>query len=345
MENYALAWKKQMNFKQSAYDEFVEAFQKIPPSFFSQKVDGILGALVWKRGSLPYFVTVNNIKVTDLPVLYEYDKILRSIPNLDSAVVVGELVAMKAGTILPFPQTSSVVRTAYREENKPYIYHWLFDVYSLNGKRIKNYEEAVTFINNYFRKSSLKIRIPKIVRGDIRVFEKLFEETVSKQGFEGVVARLPNRNYKVKKSFTADLAVIGFGSTKMPAWRKKQISYLITAFIAKDRTYRVSSKVGSGFTESERSELFEYCNANNAGVFSEATGDFFVKPGLIVEVKFDRFRVKVTKAFSYSKGKYNFVGEKPSVSLDLPRFIRIRTDKRPTPYDVRLSQIPGWVGD
>lgn len=69
-------------------------------------------------------------------------------------------------------------------------------------------------------------------------------------------------------------------------------------------------------------------------------GNFFIKPELIIEVKFLRYHINNMDCYSYKNGIYNNIGKKESITLINPRFNRIRVDKKINDYDVRISQIP-----
>ncbi len=343
MINYALNWKKAVNFKQIELDEFIKKFPKLPTSIFLQKIDGILGAFVYEKGKESYFSTVNNIVIKDLPVIYEYESVLKD-ADIKEAVLIGELVAVKAGHILPFPQTASVVKTSYREDNKSLIQHYVYDVWSLGERKITNFHEAFLFLaKNFTRKNSIRVHMPRAAAGGIDALEKVFREWIGKPGVEGVVARLPDgKNYKIKPAMSVDLAIIGAGHERMPAWKKNQISYLITAFMDKDGVFRLSSKIGTGFSNMEREHLFEYVKTVSVQSYN---GEFFFKPTKVAEVQFDRYRFKVMPAYKWDEFRYIKVGSLLSTTLDMPRFLRFREDKEVNEYDVRLTQIVDFPED
>jgi len=340
MRNYALEWKKRINLKQLAYDDFVSKFFNIPNTFFLEKVDGLLGILIYREGKKPFFQLSGGSLISDLPVLYEYEIHFKRL-KIKEAILAGELVAQKFNTVLPFNQTQSIVRTAYRKlEYRDLVHHYPVDVYSLNGKEF-NFKQAINFVSKNFGRIGLpRVHIPRIVYGNIDSFRKLYTEVEDKPGFDGVIARdIRGRNYKVKFTGTVDLVIIGAGHTDMKAWKKNQVSYLLTSFIDSEGLFRTSSKVGTGFTLKERMALFNYIKDST---IYKKDGEFFVKPKLVVEVKFFRRRMTSTTTYKFAKGRYDLVGNKKSVTLSHPGFERIRTDKKPDRYSCRLEQIPDW---
>jgi len=338
--NYALDWKKFVNLRELPYDVFVSKFMKAPSFYSIEKVDGQLGALVYREGKPSFFQSTGGGIVKEIPVIYEYETILKKI-GVKQAILMGDLVAMKFGTVLPFNQTESIVKRFHVVENKPLIHHFLFDVYSFDKKRVKDYREALSILGKYFdRKKLVNIHIPKIAYGDIRVFRKLYADTKDLPGFDGVVVRLVDgRNYKVKYTANVDVVVIGAGHERLPSWPRKQISYLLTAFIDSKGIFRTSSKVGTGFTAGERASFYKY--VNERPLYGEG-GEVFVRPKLVIQVKYYRVRITKTPAYRFTRDRYEPIGDELSATFSHPTFERIREDKRPTKFDVRLEQIPSF---
>lgn len=339
MENYAQEWKKYVNFTAVSYNDFVsEKGEKILPAYLIEKIDGMLGALVWEKEKDSFFLTSHSGIVKDLTVHSEYNAVLEK-TGLKQAVLIGEIVVQKGGKILPFNVITSVVKTAYKKpENDPLIHHYLFDVFYLNNNRVTGYRQALSFLSRYFTKyGGVKIRIPRTIYGGMSDFRKLFDKVIKEPGKEGVVVRTDSKAFKIKISDTLDLAVIGGGKVGLPAWEKDQVSYLKLAFIDKDGNFRYSGKVGTGFTHSTRSSFFKYLHKKK---LYEEGGEIFVEPELIVEIKYFRYNITTTGFYRFTGKKYEKIGEKKSVTLIQPSFVRIRDDKKPNSFDVRMEQIP-----
>jgi len=341
MKNYALEWKKYVNFKDVSYSDFMSKFYNLKDAYYMEKIDGMLGALVYIRDKDIFFQTTTGAEIRDdLPVLKEYKFILDRISSIGKAVFLGEIVAVKHNTILPFNQSQSIIKTSYITENKMLIHHYLYDVWEVNGKRF-NFPEAIDFIKRNIDERTLSyIHIPKTSYGLIKNFRYLYSQSVGKKsGIEGIVVRTKDKNYKVKPFSTFDLAVIGAGEVGLPAWNKNQISYLITAFVDKNGIFRTSSKVGTGFKEKERRELFDYVQKNKV---RESNGKFFIKPELVVEVQWRRYSIIETPAYKFKNGQYEYIGNLKSASMHMPSFLRVRTDKKINYYDLRIEQVPGY---
>jgi ATP-dependent DNA ligase len=336
IRNFAAEWKQTVNFKQIEYNDFVSKFEKVTDSYFLEKIDGVLGAFTYVNG-FGAFTTVNNIKISNLPTIDEYKSILQRNKDLNHIVLIGELVGVKNNVILPFPELISVVKTSRLDRNKPLIHHYIYDVFSIDGNRSTSYKESMKFILENFQ-GAKRIHIPKYVYGGIEDFKKLYAKSITKRGIEGIVARLNDGkdNYKIKSSVTFDVAIIGAGKVGMKAWKKKEIPYLIVAFLDKNGIFHISSSVGTGFTMKERQDFFRYMIRNK---IQETSGEVFVSPTRVIEIRGFRVRVRKAPSYSWNEKEYRYVGEKDSVILDSPSFIRERPDKSVNFRDIRLDQI------
>lgn len=336
MSNYSDQWKKDAKFRQVSYDEFVTIpFSK---GTFMQKVDGMLGTFVFSQNNKSFFQTTTGKEIADIPVIIEYEKLLTKM-GVSEAKIPGELTAEKNGKILPLNEIQSIVKRSREEQNKDLIHHYPVDVISLNNSKV-SFSQALRFISKSF-KSQKHITLPKIVSGDLNDFRKLFSETMQ-PGFDGVIAReIAGKNYKIKYVNTVDLVIIGAGNLTYPAWLKKQISYLLTAFIDKDGNYRSSSKVGTGFTEKQRADFYDYITKNTLYM---NRNEFFIKPEKIIEIKYFRTRITDTPIYMYAGKQYMNLGMKKSVTFSHPSFVRMRPDKVPNKLNARLEQIPDFKG-
>lgn len=334
MQNYANKWKKDSKFRQITYSDFVSIPDDV--GIYMAKVDGMLGGLIFDKDNF-FFQTTTGKEHVDLPALTEYSVLFKKY-GITQAIVMGELVAQRGGTILPFNETQSIVKKSYIPANKDLIYHYPVDIVSLNNKNF-TFSKAMSFLSRVIGKIGLPhIKLPKYEIGKLEVFRKLYKEILGKPGYDGVMARNYNgKNYKIKFVETADVVIMGAGHEDMIAWNKGEVSYLLTAFIDKDGLFRSSSKIGTGFSKPQRIKLFKYVNDNY--VYKE-NGDYFLKPHMVVETKYFRYRITPTPTYKFENGIYKHVGNNTSITFSHSSFERIRVDKKATKYDTRLEQIP-----
>jgi ATP-dependent DNA ligase len=339
MQNYSSTWKKQANFKQVSYDDFVTEYDNITNEHIMEKVDGMLGAFVYREGKEAFFQTTRGHIIDNIPAINEYGVRLKNL-GIKNIVIMGELVAIKGGTILPFNETMSIVKTFHRPANKDLIHHYPFDIFEVNGRKM-NFKESIKMLFSIIGvRGFTHIHLPKMVVGGIKEFREFYKYVHERPGYDGVVVMdVGGKNIKVKFTNTVDLVVIGAGHVDMKAWQKDQISYLIPAFIDKRGYFRSSSKVGTGFDMSFRRKLYDYFNKNK---LFQRDGDLFVAPKMVIEVKFFRYRITKTPIFKYERNYYIGQGRDKSITFSHPSFQRVREDKSANKIDVRLEQIPEW---
>jgi ATP-dependent DNA ligase len=337
MKNYAEQWKKDIGLRQISYNDFVSL--QFSGGYFIQKVDGMLGVLVYEAGSKPFFQTTRAREIVDIPAINEYETLFKK-NGIESAKIPGELIAKVSGRLLPFNKTQSVVKRFAEPQNKDLIYHYPLDVIEINNKKY-SFRESLHFFDKTLGSYGLPhITRPKMVVGGLKEFRDLYEETLNAEGFDGVIGRnVDGKNYKIKFVSSADVVVIGAGHEDMKAWSKDEVSYLLTSFIDRDGKFRSSSKIGTGFKRKRRQALYKFIKDNT--LYSKK-GEFFVKPNLIIEVNYFRNRITPTPTYEFKNGVYNLIGSSKSITFSHPGFLRIRPDKRANKYDVRLEQIPEW---
>jgi ATP-dependent DNA ligase len=336
MKNYSLEWKKEINLKQFSYEDFVTDFSRLKNGIYIEKLDGMLGTLIYENGKAVFQTTTGAI-INEIPCAYEYESLFKK-RNVKEAIIPGELVAKKNNTILPFNVTQSIVKRFHQEANKNLIYHYPLDVISIDGKS-PNFRQSISIITRSFGRTA-HIVLPKVVEGDIESFRKMYKSLEDEVGFDGVVARnLGGKNYKIKFTNSADLVVIGAGKEGLPAWEKGQASYLLTAFVDKNGLFRTSSKVGTGMTHFRRDAFYRFVHENK---LYKSGGEIFVKPILVIEVKYFRHRITPTPTYKFVNDKYVTAGKNKSITFSHPSFERMRTDKKANKYDTRLEQLPDW---
>lgn len=340
MINYTTAWKRKVNFKPIDLSNY-EHFFKNKTFYLSEKIDGMIGALVYIRNEDCYIQTPIGNEIRNISLTYNYQHILDSIPEIKSIVIIGELAAVINNKILSFSKSMSIIKTYSRGNNGSLIYHFLYDIYQMNGKEV-SFIDSIKLLKELFsyNKKSKNIIPLKQTLGSLKEFNILWDNLNSTQGFEGVVLRTnEGRAYKIKKILTFDLVVIGMGNPEYKTYGRKEISYLLTAFLVGDNLFFLSSKIGGGFTDKERKDLFKYCIDKETNKLKN--GDILVIPKLIIEVEVNGIMKKEMKKYKYDRDRgYEEVGKEIGYSLRNPRFIRIREDKSINEFDTGLRQIP-----
>lgn len=338
MRNPARYWKDQVIFKQVDLSDLPLEIR--PKCFYLEKIDGELNAVQF-NGKKSKLITVEGTTKEDLPLLNEYTSRLSNVYR--NCELVGEVVAVKNGKILPFNKSMSIIKTAYRiPEYRELVHQFVFDIVSINGKTLNvrnqtNYRQVYNILSKLFR-SCKYIHVPRMIEGDLSRAWKLF---VEKDKREGLVVRCPKRVYKIKESFTFDVVIIKVGNKLMKSWSRNQISYIVVAFLDRKGYFRVLSKVGTGFKDWERSALFKWAEQN---MVDEDNEGFWVRPTKVVEVQCQEYFVQDRPTYRFTGKKYELVGNLESCTLRLPRKKRDRNDKVVSFRDIGIHQVPELNG-
>jgi ATP-dependent DNA ligase len=330
-------WKKDQAIISLTLDEMIKE-AKDKKHITEQKIDGQSAILDYKAGEEPRFGSLHGIIMWDLPLGEDITKIFKT-KKITQARMVGEMAGYANGKIIPFNESESLIKNPQADKTKV---HWFpYEILELNGEKIEDdfetYKKIWPELERIF-KGSKYVHPVEYTEGDIK---SAYNRWVDRQKNEGVVVRLSNnKTYKVKPSFSYDLAVIAVGDKKRGKnWPKKMISMALLAFMDGDRVFRTAGHVASGFNDQESRELFSWAHKNKVG---EDDTYVWVKPQKIMEVKWERSSVKEMPSYRYTRKGYEKIDKRMSGTIVKPRFIRWRLDKNVNPNDLRLTQIPNW---
>lgn len=331
-------WKENQGIEALNIDELKDKV-KGKNLFVSQKVDGQTALLKYESGKAK-FGSLGGRITTNIPVLNEIEDIFKN-KNIDQAVMVGELAAMDNGNILPFRKSQHYIKDEDADKDK---IHWFpFQVLELNGKKVSDdfdtYVEKWPEVEDIFKDAEY-IHPCKDYQGNINELEKAWKELVEKEENEGIVVRTSdNEIYKSKPVFSYDLVIVAVGDKEGKNWPKNMISNVLVAFMDEDEVFRTAGEIGTGWTDEQREELFDWAQDHKV---DEDNTYIWVEPKKIVEVKWERSNVKKEPAYKYDDGEYKKVEDKLVGTIVKPVFERYRDDKSVKPSDLRLSQIPNW---
>lgn len=325
-------WKKEINLQSISKDNFPT--ELINRYYYLEKIDGELNCMIYKRNEGSVFLTRSDMMRMDLLVLDEYTNILDS-SDINSLILMGEGTAIKNGRILPFNNIQSILKTAYRNsENDNMYHHHPYDIFSINGKRqTDDWGSKILYIKSLF-KNSKRIHPIRYIKGDLN---RAWETFTPRAGIEGLVAR-NGKNFKIKYSFSFDLAIVGVGHKSMRTWSRNQISYIKVAFMDRLGEFTMATNVGTGFTINDRENLFKWAQLNK---IEEKNGEIWVKPTTIAEVRWLRIRKIKMPTYRYVKNVgYRYIGDKLGYSLIQPSMLGLRNDKKVSTFDIGFRQVP-----
>jgi len=331
---YTRNWRETVRFIEYSYNDFISFLISTKEKFyFSQKVDGELTSLVYEKDKMPYFITKGGVyRDREYPVLREYRELLDK-TKIENIVIIGELIALEGRKQFPFNKSQSIIQTG--DVSK--IHHFIIDIYELDSALVWG---KYTFPKLEKMFNTEHIHSPKWYYGSLNEFKKLWQQVVVEGKGEGIVARNPDKPkvlYRIKNVQTVDCAVIAIGKELEKTWDKHQISYLRLAFLNKSNNFLMTSKVGIGFSQRTRIELFQWAHNN---FVEKKSGELWVPPTLIIEIKYLRARKAKVPLLKYENNKYSVLGTEEGIMIDQPRFVRFRSDKILDYKDLSINQFP-----
>ena len=271
----------------------------------------------------------------------------------DDIIFEGEALAYNeaTGEFLPFQET--IQRKRKHEIGKKAIelpLHLIaFDLMYANGKSYMNdeYETRRKTLEKLLEGSTTIIPSNRIITDSPKEMEEFFESSVE-NGLEGIVAKdlkapyiagarkfswiKMKRSYKGELSDTIDVAIVGYYLGRGSRASFKFGGLLCAVYNKKRDMFETISRLGSGFTEKQMSELEELLSkiktsSKPARVDSLVKPDFWVYPKYVVTVRAD----EITKSPMHTCGREKQEdGAEAGYALRFPRLVgedAIRSDK------------------
>ena len=182
-----------------------------------------------------------------------------------------------------------------------------------------------------------------------------YDREVIGNSHEGLICRAADTPfiYKVKPRHTVDAAIIGF--TERPD-EPGSMRVLLTALMRPDGTFQLFTKVGTGFDDSKRRELFRLLKDDVvASDFKETDRNHtlftMVEPKHVIEVSFHdiiqenaagRPQMRAVLEYSAEEG-YKACLQERFIAVLFPVFKGIREDKGISIEDLRMTQLREMV--
>ncbi len=332
--SYCRDWKDTVKFIEMSYSDFISFLMSNKEKFYlSQKIDGELSAMIYEKDKMPYFITKGGVyRDRDYNVLREYREILDK-TKIENCVIIGELVALEGKKQFPFNKSQSIIQTGDTSK----VHHFIIDIYELDSNLVWG---KYTFPKLEKMFNTEHIHQPKWIYDNINGFKKLWQQIVIEGKGEGIVARNPDKPkvlYRIKNVQTVDCVVVAIGKELERAWNKHQMGYLRLAFLNESGNFILTAKVGTGFSSKIRSEMFQWANNN---FVEKRSGELWVPPVLVVEVKYRRHRKSKLPLLKYEDNQYKVLGNYDSIMMDQVSFVRFRNDKVINYKDLSVNQFP-----
>jgi len=297
------------------------------------KVDGEFTLLSFsKEGS--YTVNRWGRARTDFPALNEFVEAMKK-TGLERAEVLCELFVAEDDKPRKLPDYIHYIKSGDPELLKK-IHIGVFDLVSIKGKPVKqSYAWKLDEVSGWLEGCRLCHVLPYMKPATIQDVEDFWNQWVEQRGYEGLVARSNDDIWKVKPISEVDAVITGINKREL-FWSGKVTSIRL-ALMDEQGNFVELGDCASGITHELRSSLWRLMD------FKVAEDDkvVWVKPVVICTVQYtDVFRGR-NMVFKYEEGKgYVPTWHTEFVRLRHPRLIGFRADKRVTPEDLRLEQVP-----
>lgn len=351
----AADFRRELRFRAARLEDVVGVLPDGKPVTATVKVDGELE--VWEAdvpaGVFRMFNRNENERVVR-PIAAAVLAALQAAGH-QSARGAGELYAVTtAGAPASFEQAISQIKTRAKATTPASAQRFLrlavFDLFELDGQalfRRMPYADRFALCYTLFDQADSVVRPvigQTLTRGPHReqdVIDTLWRTHVLEEHFEGLVLRT-NGAIKVKPIHTVDLAVVGVVPGK--GRHRGRLGALVVAYRDVSGRFVLASKVGTGFTDAERTWWWTHAQRTGTKARIGTTIAELVVPQFVVEVEAERFihRPALTWEWLARTDRWVAVGKQPSAVLQKPRFVGRRADKTLAPYDLRLEQVPGW---
>ncbi len=184
---------------------------------------------------------------------------------------------------------------------------------------------------------------------------RLYDKWVLEENSEGLVVWGEQGGWKIKPTHTIDAAVIGFSESVED--RKGMLHDLLVGVKRPDETFHILTRVGGGFSEKQRRDLFgelkeSLAPSNYTEVNSDHVAYEMVRPKFVIELKcLDIISEKarggeinrMVVEWQPDDARWVACRRLPFVSIISPQFVRLRDDKRASLADIHIRQIDGIV--
>jgi ATP-dependent DNA ligase len=344
-------------YKKNTIKKFISLNQdqidtKLAGSNFSvtRKIDGEFAILFWD-GENAFIINIGGKVRTNLPCTEAAEEIFKS-SGIKEAIIPSELhTEENEERKRVFDVLSTIANPSLHDNLKLAP----FDILSLNNDEFisdsyeKTHEKLLELFNDNNYVKPVKYQL---VNSKAKVKE-IFDLWVIKNEAEGLVVRseLPFI-YKIKPQYNIDVVVVGFSERISEG--KGQIRSLLLALMPEKDHYQIIGRVGGGFSEETRRELFNKfmpmtIESNYIETDSNHTAFHMIKPDIVIEINindilFENVSGPILNPLLVLKDNvYSRIASINGIGIIFPSFERIREDKNVDLNDVRLEQIHEFV--
>jgi len=316
----------------------------------SVKLDGQLHFL-YKNGSDCFLFNPKGRVLMGLSLLEEAQKALA---GMDDVLLAGELYYADANNRSRVYEVTSALGS--NGGKKPHRLRFgVFDLLRSNGVNFvrKSYSELLSWLQEHVPAEGMFHRVASRTV-DKNELTKMYHRQVLDQGQEGIVCHPEEgpRIYKIKPCHNVDAVIIGF--TERPD-EPGTLRVLLTALMRPDGSFQTFARVGTGFDEIQRRQLFRQLKPLEVpSAYKEADRNHtlftMIKPTQIAELTFHDIltesatgKAQIRAVVEYNEDGWQARIPERFVNVLFPVFVRLRDDKDVNPTDLRLTQISELV--
>jgi|GEM_PF-167376 len=344
--------RRQLSRMTTAFD-LPLARKRLPDADYriSRKIDGEYTCLLFDDGEV---ITLNpgGVIRAGAPFHLEAAKLL-SAAGVKRAMLGGELHVRNAeGGRTRIHDVVSKARSPKSEADVDTLCFAVFNIYDLDGKDLSmHYGEAIDKATALFEAGERVFAVESHAGDRDEVFKR-FGEWVTDGVDEGIVVRSDSAGvFKIKPRHSLDVAVLGFSEGLDD--RSGMLHSLLVGIVRDDEHAQILGRVGGGFSDEERVNLFKTLQARTADSdFAEVNSDRvayrMITPGMVVEVScleliartlhgspVDRMVIE----WNAKTGRWRGVRRLPLCSVRSPQFVRVRDDKTFSAADAGLQRL------
>ena len=321
--------------------------------FVSRKYDGEFALLFFDGASIISLHPSGTVR-SGLPCLDEAAELLKK-AKVKSATFAGEFHLKGAvAESRALEQVLGVLRSPSSKKALDDIALAAFDLTELDGKSVTAAATVYKQLDTFFKRGKFVHPVEYKEVSKNEAIMQVYVDWVVGEGAEGVVVRNDKAGwYKIKTRHNLDVAIIGF--SEGTEQRKGMLHDLLVAVVRPDGTYQELTRVGGGFSESERKEFYkefkkhivpsEYVAVNNDYVAYE-----MIKPGPVIEMSCLDLIAQRSKGgpvnrmvLEWNGKRYSALSRMPLVSVISPQYIRMRDDKEASAEDTSITQVTDLV--
>ncbi len=355
LQTRAQNYKRQLSNKMYPIEKLriTEKIPNLEGYNISRKIDGEF-SLLFFDGKKTISCNPGGTVRTGLPCFDELSKLLIE-SKVKSGIFACDMFVLKKERERVH-ELIRIIRNPKTEKDLLTLGVYIHDIISINETAFEPSTKKISeTIEDYFSSGVLVKPLESVTVSSNRNIIKIYEDWVENEGSEGLVVRHDSVGwFKIKPVHTIDCVVVGFSDSVNE--RKGLLHDLLVGLLRSDGNIQLLGKVGGGFTDQERKEIFEdlqkkvvpsdYVEVSSAYLAYE-----WVKP-LVAEIKCldvisknsrgDNIN-KMVLNWNESESKYEGIRKKPFVSILAPRFVRMREDKSVTLEEVSVKQVATFV--